>query len=271
MVRRIQIGHDDNQLSLDLEDSACIDALLEQVDRAKSYRVSELIPAPGELCATSEEGHHVHEVMLPFVRRSRPATLEKTERELQRPTAERRFAPGGHWLYAKLYGSHLATERALIFDLLEWIQAEQAAGSFDRWHFVRYRDTDEHLRLRFHGDPESLRLHVRPTLEELFRRRSDTGAIWRFQYDTYEREVDRYGGFDAIEIAESIFHVDSDTVAELLSNAPPQASLDWRWQLSMKLIDQYYEAFGEDLETRRCAAELAERSFRAEFRVDKEF
>ena len=269
--RWIQIGQHDNLLSLDLEDPTCLDALLDELNRAKQYRVRELIPAPGDLCVKSLEGHHVHEVMLPFVRRSRPATVQKTESELQRPPAERRFAPGSGWLYAKLYGGHLATERALVSDLFGWIQARQAAGSFDRWHFVRYRDPDEHLRLRFHGDPESLRLDIRPTLEGLFRRWSDTGAIWRFQYDTYEREVDRYGGFDAIEIAESIFHIDSDTVVELLSNAPPQASRDWRWQLSMKLIDQYYEVFAQDLQARRCAAELAERSFRAEFRVDEDF
>jgi thiopeptide-type bacteriocin biosynthesis protein len=269
--RWIQIGHGDNLLSLNLEDSLCIEALLEEVERAKSYRVRELIPAPGELCVTSEEGHHIHEVMLPFVRRSRGPAPERGERGLQCPTVERRFAPGSHWLYAKLYGSHLATERALVSDLFGWVQTEAAAGSFDRWHFVRYRDTDEHLRLRFHGDPDTLRLKVRPTLEELFRRWSERGAIWRFQYDTYEREVERYGGLDAIEAAESIFHVDSDTVAELLSNAPPGTSRDWRWQLSMKLIDQYYETFAADLETKRRMADLAERSFRAEFRADKEF
>jgi lantibiotic biosynthesis protein len=269
--RWIQVGHDDNQLALDLEDSLGIDALLEEVDRAKSYRVRELVPAPGELCVTSPEGHHVHEVMLPFVRRSRGPTLATTEREPQRPTVERRFAPGSQWLYVKLYGSHLATERALVSDLFDWVQTEHAADSFDRWHFVRYRDTDEHLRLRFHGDPESLRLKLRPTLEGLFRRWSDRGAIWRFQYDTYEREVDRYGGSQSIEMAESIFHVDSDTVVELLSSAPPQASPDWRWQLSMKLIDLYYAAFAADAQTKRCAAELAERAFRAEFGVDKEF
>jgi lantibiotic biosynthesis protein len=269
--RWIQIGHHDNLLSLDLEDSTCVDTLLDEVNRAKPCRVRELIPAPGDLCVKSPEGHHVHEVMLPFVRRSRAATVEKTESERQRPPSERRFAPGSRWLYAKLYGGHLATERALVSDLFDWIRDGQAMGSFDRWHFVRYRDTDEHLRLRFHGDPESLRRDVRPKLEGLFRRWSDTGAIWRFQYDTYEREVDRYGGSEAIEIAESIFHIDSEAIVELLRNAPPQPSRDWRWQLSMKLIDQYYEAFAQDLQAKRGAAELAELSFRAEFRVDKEF
>lgn len=269
--RWIQVGQFDNLLSLDLENDACIDALLDEVNRAKTYRVREMLPAPDELCASSPEGRHVHEVMLPFLRRARaPAPKEATGDLPSRP-CERRFAPGSQWLYAKLYGSHLATERALAADLFEWIQESQAAGSFDRWHFVRFRDTDEHLRLRFHGKPESLRRDVRTKLEELFERWSEAGTIWRFQYDTYEREVDRYGGPEAIAIAESIFHADSETVVELLRNAPLQASNDWRWQLSMKMVDGYLRAFDLDLPAKRKAAELAERSFRSEFRVPKEF
>lgn len=269
--RWIQVGQFDNLLSLDLEDPACVDALLDEIRRAKVYRVSEMIPAPDDLCVTSPEGHHVHEVMLPFVRRSRESTSEVHANEPQNAPCERRFAPGSRWLYVKLYGSNLATERTLVSDLFEWLGEARAAGSLDRWHFVRYRDSADHLRVRFQVQPESLRPDVQPKLEKLFRRWSDTNTIWRVQYDTYEREIRRYGGPDAIEFAESIFDADSEVVVELLRSAPVQASSDWRWLLSMKLADCYGAAFGWDLDARRQNAELVERSFRAEFRVGKQF
>jgi len=267
----IQIGHFDNLLSLNLEDAGCVEALLDEVHRGKQYRLREMIPAPNELCVRSSEGHHVHEVMIPFVRKSSAVRHVAAAIDPQLLRGERRFVPGSRWLFAKVYGSAMATERALIADLYAWIRERQTAGDIARWFFLRYRDTDDHLRVRFDADPQILDAVVRPKLERLFKNWSDAGAIWRVQFDTYEREVDRYGGAEAIEIAESIFHADSDLVAELLSGAPADAPGDWRWQIAMKVMDQYYQAFGHDLAARREAAERSERAFRAEFRVDKHF
>jgi len=269
--RWVQIGQFDNLLSLNLEDVGCVEALLDEIQRAKQYRIREMIPAPDELCVRSSEGRHVHEVMIPFVRRPSAVPTSPPAIGPQLLQRERKFVPGSRWLYTKVYGSGMATERALTADLHGWIRQCQAAGDIVRWFFVRYRDTDHHLRLRFDADPQMLAAVVRPKLEQLFQDWSAAGAIWRLQYDTYEREVDRYGGAEAIEVAESIFHADSDLVAELLADAPPDAPGDWRWQLAMKLIDRYYQAFGQDMPARRQAAERCERAFRAEFRVEKDF
>jgi thiopeptide-type bacteriocin biosynthesis protein len=267
----IQIGQSDNLLSLNLEDAECVEALLDEVQRSKQYRIREMIPAPGELCVRSSEGRHVHEVMIPFVRRSSAARHVATAIDPPLLRGERRFVPGSRWLYVKLYGSAMATERALITDLYEWIRQREVAGDIGRWFFIRYRDTDDHLRVRFDAEPQVLDTVVRPKLERLCKDWSEAGAIWRVQFDTYEREVDRYGGAEAIEVAESIFQADSDLVAELLRTAPADAPGEWRWQIAMKVIDRYYQAFGHDVPARRQAAERSERAFRAEFRVDKDF
>ena len=44
------------------------------------------------------------------------------------------------------------------------------------------------------------------------RRCSPTAACWQVQLDTYEREVERYGGPEGIELAEQLFHADSEAV-----------------------------------------------------------
>ena len=85
----------------------------------------------------------------------------------------------------------------------------------DRWFFIRYADPDCHLRVRFHGDPGRLHAEVLPLLEAAGAS-PRARAAWRIELDTYEREVERYGGPEAIELAERAFHADSDAVLAIL-------------------------------------------------------
>jgi thiopeptide-type bacteriocin biosynthesis protein len=158
-----------------------------------------------------------------------------------------------------------------VSELHPLVEKWRSEGSIDCWHFVRYRDSDDHLRVRFHGSPEALRSEVQPALERLFQRVAHGSAIWRCQFDTYERESTRYGGPEAIELAERLFDVDSETVAELLRAAPSDASPNWRWLLSARFVDAYYEEFSLDLESRERLAKRIEAGLRREFRVDAGF
>ncbi|HEV7428943.1 MAG TPA: thiopeptide-type bacteriocin biosynthesis protein, partial [Thermoanaerobaculia bacterium] len=100
----------------------------------------------------------------------------------------------------------------LCDDVAPIAQEAVASGAARRWFFIRYSESGWHLRLRFQGDPRALRERVQPTLESMAQRLIDTGAAWKLQFDTYEREVERYGGAEAIELAEEIFHRDSEAV-----------------------------------------------------------
>jgi lantibiotic biosynthesis protein len=269
--RWVQVGQGDNLLSLDLDNPWCVDALADDLRRSHTDRVSELIPAPDDFWLQSPEGRHANEVMIPFVRRTAAQAVRTRRPRLENPADLRRFTPGSRWLYAKLYGSARATEAVLASELQPLIEKWRAAGRIDRWHFLRYRDSDDHLRVRFHGAPDALRSEVQPTLERLFQQVAQGSAIWRCQFDTYEREVTRYGGPEAIELAERIFDLDSETVVRLLRAVPSDASPDWRWLLSTKIVDAYYEEFSLDLEGRERLAKRTEAAFRREFRIDAGF
>ena len=43
-----------------------------------------------------------------------------------------------------------------------------------------------------------------------------TGKISKVQYDTYEREIERYGGFKSMNFAETFFFYDSEYVNNLI-------------------------------------------------------
>jgi thiopeptide-type bacteriocin biosynthesis protein len=268
--RWVQVGQFDHLLTLDLDSALCIDVLIEELARGAARRVTELTPPPHRYCVRSPEGRHASEVMIPWIRDPAPpapnaATLPPLDR------GRRRFTPGTEWLYAKLYGSLNATEDALKTGVRELVADCRAAGLIDRWHFVRYRDADDHLRVRVHGAASTLRDQVVPRFEALFEKLTRGDAIWRCQFDTYERESTRYGGDEAIELAESIFDVDSDFVLSLLVAAPTTSETGWRWQLGLRAVDLYYEVLGFNLEQREAICKATERNFRREFRVESEF
>ncbi|PYV43187.1 MAG: Lanthionine biosynthesis protein LanB, partial [Acidobacteria bacterium] len=109
------------------------------------------------------------------------------------------------------------------------------SGAADSWFFIRYGDPDWHLRLRLHGVPERLQAEALPALQAAVAPLLKEGQIWRMQFDTYEREVERYGGTEGIQLAERLFHVDSEAVLEIMELLEPgDAGLDERWQLVLR-------------------------------------
>jgi thiopeptide-type bacteriocin biosynthesis protein len=125
-----------------------------------------------------------------------------------------------------------------------------------------------HLRLRLSGDPERLRGDALPALEAAIAPWLEDGRVWRVQLDTYEREVERYGGPRGIEACEAIFHADSRAVAALLALAEGDRRDDRRWRLALLGMDRLLDDLGLDAAARVEALKGARDAFRAEFRVD---
>ena len=92
----------------------------------------------------------------------------------------------------------------------------RAAGLAEAWFFVRYADPYPHLRLRFRGDPAVLTERLMPEVTRWAGTLIRDTLCERFAFETYEREVERYGGDEGMTVAEEIFAVDSDTAAQLL-------------------------------------------------------
>jgi thiopeptide-type bacteriocin biosynthesis protein len=141
-------------------------------------------------------------------------------------------------------------------------------GAADRWFFVRYSDPDWHLRLRFHGQPDRLHNEVLPALQAAAAPLLADGRLWRLQLDTYEREVERYGGAEGIELAEQLFHADSEAVLALADLFPGDARGDLRWRLALVGMDRLLTDLGFDLATRRAVVRKTRETFAAEFQAD---
>jgi thiopeptide-type bacteriocin biosynthesis protein len=163
----------------------------------------------------------------------------------------RTFTPGSEWLFFKLYGGAAALDDVLCNVIQPFARCAIERGTADRWFFIRYGDPDWHVRVRFHGAGAAAGGELFSRFMRALRPCTDDGRVRRIVVDTYEREVERYGGPAGIELAEELFQVDSETVIQLLDQLEPgDAGLDERWKLALLGLDRLLDDIGIDLRDR---------------------
>jgi thiopeptide-type bacteriocin biosynthesis protein len=130
-------------------------------------------------------------------------------------------------------------------------------GAADSWFFMRYADPEWHLRLRFHGDPDSLKAFVLPALLRRARPFQENGVLWRLEFERYEPEVERYGGPDGLGVAERFFQLDSELGLDLLPCFMGDEGAELRWRLALCGADRLLSGLGfGDAETKALVEQL---------------
>jgi thiopeptide-type bacteriocin biosynthesis protein len=158
---------------------------------------------------------------------------------------------GTRWLAAHLFfdgdaGIYTGDTDELVLGTAEpFVRRCQREGWIDGWFFIRYSEYGPHVRLRLHGRGEVLDEAVWPALQEHVRarypdvafERPDVPAMPAWPPDPaaaekekregpvrithaalieYEPEIERYGGPEAIRVAERMFEVSSEAACSLL-------------------------------------------------------
>jgi len=185
-------------------------------------------------------------------------------------TSLRSFAPGSEWLYAKIYCGATTADQILRDAIAPASNEAIAGGAADRWFFIRYSDPAWHVRVRFHGQRDRLRQEAWPMLQSALAPMLEDGRVWRVQLDTYEREIERYGGAEGIELSERVFHADSQAAAEIVGlTAQSDAGLDERWRLALCGMDRLLNDLGFDTAAKLEILKFARGAFLAEFKADE--
>lgn len=227
LPRRVFAGQGDQRLLIDLEDPDQVDLLRGLVAGRKGDAevvLQEALPGADSAWLPGPGGGFLVELAVPLARRQHGEAHERAARDAPPPASQappertaRRRPPGSDWLYAKLYtGGNTAAQ--LIGNGLREFGAEALAGGLaEDWFFIRYKDDQgPHLRVRFRGEPATLSARLGPRLYAWAAELIDQGACRSLALDTYERELERYGGEHAMEVAEAIFGVDSRLVAGVI-------------------------------------------------------
>jgi thiopeptide-type bacteriocin biosynthesis protein len=267
LPRFVALVDEENEWPVDLDNVLCVEAFVELIKRRTEVQLVEMLPAPGEQGVRGPEGQFVHQLIIPFVRARRPTPDKSVPPPQSSAKIKRSFPTGSEWLYVKLYAGGSSADHVLRDAVRPLIEEALSSGVADSWFFVRYGDPEWHIRLRLHGRPARLRAML-PELNRVVAPLLADGRLWRVQFDTYQREVERYGGAEGIIRAEKIFHFDSEAVMNIVSSFPGNAGMEARSQLALCSIDALLSDFGLDLKAKRAALEIMQQSFAGEIQVD---
>jgi thiopeptide-type bacteriocin biosynthesis protein len=265
LPRWVGVADGDNVLTVDLDNVAHVDSFVALVGKRERTSIQEIFPGPEELCAHGPEGVFAHEIVVPFVRTKPPPA---TQLSRTRPALPRSFTTGSEWLFAKLYTGTATADRVLNEVVAPLVHESVADGDADSWFFLRYGDPRWHVRVRLCGEPSRLTTSVIPRLHRLAAPFLADGRIWRVAFDTYEREIERYGGDEGMVLCESIFHADSEAALAIQRALSGDEAADTRWRLAFRGMHLLLLDLGLPLETRANLLTNVRESFAAEHRVN---
>jgi len=252
LPRHIVLVEDEGELAVDLDDPHSVKLLTDRAGQA--ITVEELYPVPDQLAVTGPEGRFAHDIVVPFLRNRAVTSIAR--RPAQRGVRQvreaepvvRSFPPGSDWLQLHIYGGRALADQVLAADLAPLMRRLETRRVIDRWFFIRYRDPDPHIRLRAHGEPERLLSEVLPAGRTALERAFGDRSVWRLVVETYDREIERFGGPSGIVAAEQVFHHDSIAVCRLI--AAGAGDLDDRERVALcvlttdRLLDDFTVAIG---------------------------
>ena len=282
LPRRVFAAQGDNRLLLDLGDPPQVEllrGLLRSPNAVREVLLQEALPGVDDAWLPGPGGGFLVELAVPLARD--PASLDGPLSDDRRPPARlgspppktRVRPPGSEWLYAKVYVGGTIADQLVAGPLGEFVREALVSALADDWFFVRYRDDRPHLRVRFRGEPGRLTGELTPRLYAWASDLMDRSACQAFTLDTYERELERYGGESGMDVAEAVFGVDSSVVVELVRLDLSRTIAVPRELLCVLTLDCLLEGLGLDsvARVRWCAAHVQSRhDVTAEWREHKD-
>lgn len=181
---------------------------------------------------------------------------------------KRNFTIGSEWLYYKIYTGVKISDTILTEKIYPIIEALKANNLIEKWFFIRYKDTDEHLRLRFYSPKKENLVHVIQYLYPVLEKLLEEDIIWKVQLDTYQRELERYGS-TTMETSESIFYYDSEMMVAYLSLKPFFLEEETELLFSFLAIDRLLNGFSLQNKQKLDLLDKLQVSFKKEFNATK--
>jgi thiopeptide-type bacteriocin biosynthesis protein len=211
LPRRVHLVEDDRRLFLDLDEASHRTLLRQRLDRTG---LAVLVEAP-EPEAYGWCGGRAHEVVVPL-RATRPSMwppLPAPSRARVLSAAQMQTPAASSVLLAALYGDPRRQDVLLSRHLPGLL--EQLGNP--PWWFIRFRDPDQHLRVRIAlPGPEAFADTARTVSAWADELRS-IGLLADLRYPTSYREMGRWGSGTAWEAAEDVFRADSRSILAQLT------------------------------------------------------
>lgn len=178
------------------------------------------------------------------------------------------FIPGSNWVYLKIYLGENMADKVLSYEIYSLIKTLKNRHLIIKWFFIRYSDPAFHLRIRFLIDNSYSFGEVMYILNLKMKNLVKKKAIWKVQFDTYNREIERYNKI-VIEDVETLFYLDSDCILSIIKSISKMDE-NFRWMISLNLVDNLLSNFHYSLTKKMDIMSEIYDSFRLEFKLDND-
>lgn len=211
----------DNRILLDTHKVEHVEEIFKKLTSSSNeVKLHEFIGDFNDRWIQNSDGNYTMECVFPlvsnFLEEKTSYSLPSRKFRNDMLDRERYKKVGSDWLYINFYLGMNSQDDFIIKELQPLCNSLVNEGLCNKWFFMRYKDPEDHLRVRFQGNPQKLMSQVLPILID-WEKHLVTGMLKRMTIDCYVREIERYGGPLTIEEAESVFYKDSLTTSQLLS------------------------------------------------------
>lgn len=261
--RWVLLEERDNLLACDLNNPLCVESLIKALKASMKACLLEMMPQGANRAVEGPEGFYHNEIVVPMykhpARTEEPAEAsnlnEVIDSSLSISLSDRIVAPGGEWEYVKIYAGLGSLDELLIGPIGALMDNLVVNNHLRMWFFVRYADPFPHLRLRYKVTSTNV------AAQQILRLLKSDQRIWKVEYSTYQREIERYGGLSAMKEAERLFASDSAASIKAL-RAIGDGSAEIRWKAAMISADSLLSDFGFSLPEKASMCDSARDAFR---------
>lgn len=227
--RLIFMTESDNRLMLDLDNIMHVNEIQNVLKKhEKEVSLVEVTCSPESYIVQDMKGnHYITEVVVPFMLNSTtdvknsmlewkyPINTNMEHNCMSIKQEDKMITPGQkNWLYYKLYGIK-KRQNELLSNIATTLDNLKKFGLLEQYFFIRYSDPEYHFRVRIQATEGKLS-NIFIKLNDFFEECRSNGMLSRVVIDTYQRESERYGGPQLIEMAEDYFYHDSHFAMELI-------------------------------------------------------
>lgn len=178
---------------------------------------------------------------------------------------QRTFTLGSNWIYIKLYMGENMVDNILTKAIHPILNSLQKNQHIEKWFFIRYLDSAFHLRIRIFIKDTKYIGDIILLFNKKLNKYINNHMVWKVQFDTYNRELERYG-HNLMEESESMFFFDSECILSILRTLTNNSN--YRWMITLKLIDELLSAFNTRIEEKREIMEEISQYLKKEFKIE---
>ncbi|NQY64174.1 MAG: lantibiotic dehydratase [Alteromonadaceae bacterium] len=230
----------DQKLTINLYNILALRALVNSINKNTSDKNDFVIfeeslqTELGSALTKGNEQFH-NEVVIPLRNPEFTPAKNTYPGKIKTNTYQAKFISGDQWLCSKIYCGEYAAEEVLINALEPWLTKKIEEQQLKTFFFLRFADPEYHIRLRVQVADQTFIPLLQKELTNIFQLLVKQNIVLDISWIYYIRETQRYGGQQAMLIAEKIFTADSLCALALLKS---EITEDVLWKVVIWGCDQ---------------------------------